>query len=117
MSCCTAAQNDYIRNFQAKKSSTHITFSWDIVDGYSRNITYFQVFYRYRTSPYFGALYISYNSATRSGTTFSYTRQLETFNDGPYIMWVQVYRRFLDPRYTYSERKYVSIGKLDLETT
>ena len=99
----------------ANKNSTHITFSWDIVDGYSSNISSFNLYYQHRTSTY--SRYIYYSSASRSGATFSYTHSLETFNDGPYIMWVQAYRRYLYPRYTYSEKKYVRIGKLDLETT
>ena len=116
MSCCAAAQDQYIRNFQvANKNSTHITFSWDIVDGYSSNITYFHLFYQHRTSS--SAQYISYRSASRNGATFSYTYSLETFNNGPYIIWVRAYRRSLSPAYTHSERKYVSIGKLDLGTT
>ena len=97
----------------ANKNSTHITFSWDIVDGYSSNITFFLLYYQHRTST--SGLHISYSSATRNGATFSYTRSLETFNNGPYIMWVWVHRRYLSPTNTYSEKKYVHIGKLDLE--
>ena len=99
----------------ANKDSTHITFSWDIVDGYSSNITYFRLYYQNRKSTYSWSF--PYSLATRSGTTVSYTWLLESFNNGPYIMWVQVYRRSLFPRYTYSEKTYVRIGKLDLETT
>ena len=61
-------------------------------------------------------MFIYYNSATRIGATFRYTRSLETFNNGPYIMWVRAYRPSLDPRYTYSRKKHVKIGKSVLET-
>ena len=110
---CTAAQDDYIRNFQVvNQNSTHITFSWDIVDGYynSSYINYFRLYYQHRSST--PSLYIRYSSATRNGATFRYTRSVRTFNNGPYIMWVRVYRSSaLDPRYTYSRRQYVDTGK------
>ena len=108
----TDAQDQYIRNFRTTKSSTHITFYWDIVDGYytSSYINYFYLYYQGRSSST-SSVYISYSSATRSGTTFSYTSPLITFPNGPYIMWVQVYRSSLEPRNTYSEKKYVKIGK------
>ena len=111
--CCTAAQNDHIRNFQeASRNSTHITFSWDIVDGYynSSDVRYFYLYYQHRTST--PSLYISYRSVTSNGATFSYSSSLGNFNNGPYIMWVRVYRRSaLYPRNTYSEKVYVKIGK------
>ena len=102
----------------ASRNSTHITFSWDIVDRYytSSYISYFRLYYQRRSSSYAPSVYIYYSSATRSGTTFSYTHSLETFNNGPYMMWVRVYRHSRYPRYTYSEKMYVLIGKLDLET-
>ena len=95
------------------KNSTHITFSWDIVDGYysSSDIYYFQLYYQPRYT-YLRGVYIPYSSTTRNGATFSYTHSLETFNNGPYIMWVWVYRRFpLDPTFTYSRKKKIDIGK------
>ena len=100
----------------ANKNSSHITFSWDIVDDYytSSYISYFYLYYQNRTSTY--SQYISYSSTTPSGTTFSYTSPLETFNNGPYIMWVEVYRPYRYPRYIYSEKTYIRIGKLYLET-
>ena len=99
----------------ANKNGTHITFSWDIVDGYynSSDITFFQLYYQHRTSTH--SQHIYYSSAYRNGATFSYTRPLEIFNNGPYIMWVWMHRRFIFPYNSYSERKYVKIGKLDLE--
>ena len=117
--CYTAAQDDHVSNFQvASRNSTHITFSWDIVDGYytSSYISYFRLYYQRRSYSYAPYVYISYSSATHNGATFSYTHSLETFNNGPYIMWVQVRRPSLDPSYTYSGRKHVKIGKQDLET-
>ena len=110
--CYTAAQDEYVRNFQVvSQNSTHITFSWDIVDGYysSSYINYFHLYYQYRYST--SSLYISYSSATRSGATFRYTSSVGYFNSGPYIMWVQVYRASLYPGYTYSRTKYVNISK------
>ena len=112
--CYTAAQDNYISNFQvAYKNSTHITFSWDIVDGYytSSYISYVQLYYQRRSSSYAPSVYIYYSSTTRSGTTFRYTHSLDTFKHGPYIMWVRAYRPSLDPRYTYSGKKHVKTGK------
>ena len=110
--CCTAAQDDHIRNFQVvSQTNTHVTFSWDIADGYytSSYINSFYLYYQHRSS--IRGLNIGYSSATRFGATFWYTSSVESFNNGPYVMWVRVYRPSLDPRYTYSGRKYVSIGK------
>ena len=107
----TDAQDQYIRNFQATKSSTQFTFSWEIVDGYysSSDISYFHLYYQHRSST--STLYISYSSASSYSRYFSYTSPLETFPNGPYIMWLRVYRPSLEPRYTYSEKQYVKIGK------
>ena len=93
----------------AIENSTHITFSWVIVDGYynSSDIYAFYLYYQQHTST--RSLYIPYSSTTSSGATFSYTYSLEPFINGPYIMWVWVYRRRV--KSTYSERKYVKIGK------
>ena len=109
----TAAQDDHIRNFQTTKNSTHITFSWDIVDGYysSSYISYFRLYYQRRSSSYTPNVYISYSSATNNSTTLSYTSPLVTFPNGPHIMWVRVYRPSLEPQYTYSKKKYVKIDK------
>ena len=110
--CYTAAQDQYVRNFQVvSQNSTHITFSWDIVDGYytSSYINYFHLYYQHRSSTQ--SLYIPYSSATRSGATFRYTSSVINFNNGPYVMWVRVYRPSLDPRYTYSRKQYVDTGK------
>ena len=111
--CCTVAQDDHIRNFQVvSQTNTHIIFSWDIVDSYynSSYIYSFRLYYRHRSS--IQSLNIPYSSATRSGATFRYTSSVINFNNGPYVMWVRVYRSSaLDPWYTDSRRKYVSIGK------
>ena len=93
--CYTAAQDNDINNFHvASRNSTHITFSWDIVDGYytSSYISSFRLYYQRRASSYAPSVHISYSLATNKGATFSYTHSLETFNDEPYIMWVWVYR-------------------------
>ena len=74
-------------------------------------ISSFRLYYQHRSSSYASSVSISYSSAINKGATFGYTHSLETFSDGPYIMWVRVYRCFLDPRYTYSGRKHVKTGK------
>ena len=111
--CCTAAQDSHIRNFRvASRNSTHITFSWDIVDGYysSSYIDYFYLYYQHRTSTY--SLYIPYRSATSNGATFSYTSSLAIFNNGPYAMWVRVYRDSrIQPRITLSKKKFMKFSK------
>ena len=108
--CCTAARNDHICNFQVvSQNDTHITFSWDIVDGYynSSYINSFHVYYQYRYSTHNQSLYIHYSSAPRSSVTFWYTSSVGNFNNGPYIMWVGVYKSSaLDPRYTHSVIQY-----------
>ena len=51
--CQTIADaQEAIHNFIANKNSTHITFSWDIVDGYysSSYISYFRIYYRERSA-------------------------------------------------------------------
>ena len=96
------------------RNSTHITFSWDIVDGYynSSYINYFFLYKEDRSSFGWSLLYIPFSSTTSNGTTFSYTSSLDNFNNEPYIMWVEVHRRsHLYPTRTYSIRKYVKIGK------
>ena len=112
--CYTAAQDQYVRNFQvdSQNSNDIITFSWDIVDGYYNYsyVNYFYIYYQRRFT-YAQLLHVSYSSTTRNGTTFRYSRSVQTFNNGPYIMWVQVYRPSLDPRYTYSRRKFVNTSK------
>ena len=113
--CYTAAQDDYISNFKVvNQNSTHITFSWDIVDGYynSSYIRYFYIHYQHRSSVYQRSLFISYSSTTRNGATFRYTSSVGNFNNGLYIMWLQAYRSSeVQPRYPSSRRKYVNIGK------
>ena len=102
----------YVRNFQiANESNTYITFTWDIVDGYysSSDIHYFLLYYQHRSFIY--SQYIYYSWAASSGTTFSYSSSLGNFNNGPYTMWVRVYRNStLYPRNTHAEKKYVKIG-------
>ena len=123
------AQESRIRNFQVvSQNDTHITFSWEIVDGYfsSSDISYFQLYYEYRASSTY-SIYIRFSDTTQNGTTFTYTSPLEAFINnynyyynyadgygfGKYIIWTQAYRSGLIPRYTYSERLYVDLGKCD----
>ena len=112
-----AAAQEVIRNFQANKNSTHITFSWDIVDGYysSSYISYFYIYYVQR--PYSG--YRSYESISYSssnlikiGASFQYTRTVTSFpNYGQYVMWVYVSRSGITPSTSYSDQIYVEVGK------
>ena len=110
---------DAIRNFQvANRNSTHITFSWDIVDPYysSSYISYFQIFYRDRAyyTDYRTAIYISYsdNNLIKIGSSFQYTTEVTSFSTyGQYIMWVYVYRSSLEPTASYSEQIYVEVGE------
>ena len=75
-----------ICNFQvANKNSTHITFSWDIVDGYysSSYISYFRIYYRVR--PYTGSRSIDSISYSDSnlvtvGDSFQYTTPMTSFS-------------------------------------
>lgn len=123
------AQESHIRNFQVvSQNNTHITFSWEIADCYfsSGDINYFYLYYEYRPSST-NSIYISFSETTQNGATFTYTSPLETFYNnyyyyynyadgygfGKYIMWIRAYRPGLSPRYTYSGRLYVNLGKCD----
>ena len=113
------AQVNHIRNFLVvNRNSTHITFSWEIVDGYytSSDIRSFRLYYQGRFSRSTSFVPITYSSTTQSGGNFQYTTPLDAFghnNYGEYTMWIRLYRDNSQiPRYTYSERKYVNIGKL-----
>ena len=122
------AQESHIRNFHVvSQNNTHITFSWEIVDGYfsSGDISSFQLYYEYRASSTY-TIWISFSETTQNGTTFTYINSLEAFfinnnyyynadvhEFGKYIMWIQVYRPGGIPRYTYSGRLYVNFGKCD----
>ena len=112
-----AAQDNHIRNFQVdSRTSTHITFSWDIADSYcsSSHISSFTLYYQGRSANSVSEVAIAYSSTNRTGCSFQYTTSLATFDNvrDEYIMWICVYRSSsLNPRYTYSERKYVNIGK------
>ena len=119
--CQTLADaQDVIRNFQvANKNSTHITFSWDIVDGYysSSYINYFRIYYRdragysgYRT--HIGSISYSDSNLIKFGSSFQYTTTVTSFNIyGQYVMAVYVYRPSLVPAEIYSEEIYVEVGK------
>ena len=109
---------EVIRNFQATKNSTHITFSWDIVDDHysSDHITYFQIFYAYRPNTGYssntGSISYSHSSLTVTGSSFQYTTTVTSFgNYGQYVMWVRVYRSSLTPSYSFSDQIYVEVGR------
>ena len=110
---------EVIRNFQvASRNSTHITFSWDIVDGYysSSDINYFYFYYIQRSgsSGYSNSIYITYSSSDliKFGASFKYTRAVTAFPAyGQYVMSVYVYRSSLTPTGVYSDEIYVEVGK------
>ena len=112
----TGAQ-EVIRNFQvANRNSTHITFSWDIVDGYytSSYISYFRIYYRQRPySGYRSSIYITYSNSDliKVGASFKYTTTVTAFSTyGQYVMSVYVYRSSLTPSSVYSDEVYVEVG-------
>ena len=113
----TGAQ-EAIRNFQvANKNSTHITFSWDIVDGYysSSYINNFYIYYRQRSgsSGYRSSIYITYSNSDliKFGASFKYTTTVTAFSTyGQYVMSVYVYRPSLTPSGVYSDEVYVEVG-------
>lgn len=113
----TLPGEDHIQNFKAiDRNLTHVTFSWDVVDGqYSSNhINYFQMHYKDRTANW-SSLYIPYiiTTQTRSpNPTFHFTTRIATFGKpGQYIMQLSVYRHRLVPRTLYSAPVHVDLGK------
>ena len=109
---------EVIRNFQATKNSTHITFSWDIVDGYysSSYISYFHIYYAIRLITGYistiGSISYSDNSLAVTGSSFRYTTTVTSFGSfGQYVMWVRVYRSSLTPSYSFSDQIYVEVGR------
>ena len=109
---------EVIRNFQEYKNSTHITFSWDIVDGYysSSYINYFRIYYSQRPSSgyysYIGSISYSNSDLIKIGSSFQYTTTVTSFsNFGQYVMWLYVYRSSLSPSASYSNQIYIEVGK------
>ena len=101
----------------ANRNSTHITFSWDIVDGYysSSYISSFYIYYRQRSgySGYSSSIYITYSNSDliKFGASFKYTTTTTTFSTyGQYVMSVYVYRPSLTPSSVYSDEVYVEVG-------
>ena len=119
-----AEAQEVVRNFQATKNSTHITFSWDIVDGYysSSYINSFRIYYRER--PYTGfqsyfSLSYSSSSLIKIGPSFQYTTTVTSLSSygHQFVMWVYVSRRRLNPSTAYSDQIYVEMGKWTKHTT
>lgn len=113
-------QEKHIRNFQvSNQTGTHVTFSWEIVDGYynSSSISYFNLMYEDRLASYTQTRYIHYNDIIRNVSignvaTFKYPAPVEYFNREQYIMWIRVYRSSsIYPRESVSNREYVSLSK------
>ena len=114
-----ADAQEVIRNFQVNKNSTHITFSWDIVDGYysSSYIDYFIIYYRQRpysgSNSYSGTISYSNSNLIKNGASFQYTVTVTSLSSygQQLVMWVYVYRSRLNPTYSYSDQIYVEVGK------
>ena len=113
-----AGAQEVIRNFQvANRNSTHITFSWDIVDGYytSSYINRFRIYYVQRPSGgYYSyhTIYYSNSNLIKIGASFQYTATATSFSYyGQYVMWVYVRRSSLTPSTVYSDQIYVEVGK------
>ena len=112
-----AGAQEVIRNLQTRKNSTHITFSWDIVDGYysSSYINSFRIYYRQRPySSYYSYKSVSYSNSNliKIGSSFQYTTTVTSFSTfGQYVMWVYVSRSGITPSTSYSDQIYVEVGK------
>ena len=114
-----ADAQEVIRNFKANKNSTHITFSWDIVDGYdsSSYIRYFRIYYAYRPNTgyysYIGTIAYSSSSLIKIGSSFQYTTTVTSLSSygQQFVMCLYVSRPSLIPSYAYSDQLYVEMGK------
>lgn len=115
-----AVAQDVISNFQvARRNTTHITFSWDIVDSYydSSYISSFRIYYRVKSGS--GTSYNSYISIANTdvnliqlGRSFQYTTTTTvTGGIGQHVMWVRVYRSSPAPSGSYSKQISVELGK------
>ena len=120
----TVAQEEYIQNFQVLgQTGPHITFSWDIVDGYysSSSIQNFDLQYQ-SWSESIASKYIRYSSTvqntnTNGVVTFMSNISTERYSHGEYIMWIRVTRLSLAPRYTYSRKRLVNISESPFSMT
>ena len=114
-----AGAQEVIRNFQmANKNDTHITFSWDIVDGYysSKYVDSFRIYYRERphtgSRTYIGTISYSNSNLIKIGSSFQYTTTVTSFsNYGQYVMWVYVSRSGITPSASYSDQVFIEVGK------
>ena len=111
-----ADAQEAIHNFQvASRNSTHITFSWGIVDGYysEHYIDYFRIYYvATRYSSRISYIYYTDSNLIAIGSSFKYTTTVTSFSTyGQYVMWVRVYRSSLSPSYSDSNQVYVEVGK------
>ena len=97
------------------RTSTHITFSWKVVDGYhsSSNIEYFTIFYRERSGSTSSITSISYSDRhlTVTGSSFEFNTTMSSFNYGQYVMWVRAYRPSHTPAYSFSKQIYVELSR------
>ena len=109
---------DHIQNFKVTgRNGTHVTFSWDVVDGHysSDYINYFHLHYKERNANW-SSLYIPYIITTQTHSpspTFHFTTRTFTFGkEGQYTMQLSVYRHRLNPRTLYSGPVQVDLGKV-----
>ena len=97
------------------RTSTHITFSWKVVDGYhsSSNIEYFTIFYRERSGSISSISSISYSDRhlTVTGSSFEFNTTISSFNYGQYVMWVRAFRPSRTPAYSFSKQIYVELSR------
>ena len=95
------------------RTSTHITFSWKVVDGYhsSSNIEYFIIFYRERSGSTSFITLISYSDLhlTVTGSSFAFNATMSSY--GQYLMWVRAYRPKRTPVYSFSKPIYVELSE------
>ena len=110
---------EVIRNFEANKNGTHITFSWDIVDGYDNSsyISSFEIYFKERPNTgsrsYSSTISYSSSSLIKNGPSFQYTTTVTRHSSygHQFVTWVYVYRPTLNPSYAYSDQIYVEMGE------
>lgn len=111
-----------MRDFQvSSRNDTHITFSWDIVDGSAGPIDNFFILQRDRSSPFGenGGLPIPYDDMNLNKELyphFEYTTTVLRFGtNGYYLLWLVInYQSGVTPAQTYSRQIFTEIGKLTL---
>ena len=98
----------------ASRNNTHVTFSWDIVDGNSGAINDFVI--QWGGTGFTFDLRFPYNDVNLNKELvphFEYTTTFLRFGigDGYYLMWLVVNRNGITPAQTYSRQIFAEIGK------